>query len=382
MLKCKAAKSNFDFAKMVLPFCFKHEMFETPCIKVNRKILNKSKFFQGVVLLMIEVKGLCKKYANKIAINDVSFSVKEGEILGFLGPNGAGKSTTMNIITGYLSADEGTVTVDGEEIFENPSAVKSKIGYLPEIPPLYPDMSVTKYLEFIFELKKIKLDKKDHINEICDLLSISDVKERIIKNLSKGYKQRIGFAAALIGYPPVLILDEPTVGLDPKQIIEIREFIKKLGKKHTVILSSHILSVVQAICDRVVVINNGQIVADDTPKNLSDNFSDKNKILFQIEGDKTKIRPLLLEVENVNKVSPGKKIDENIYEFTIDAGKDVNIRKNIFKVCAENNCPILLIKLIETNLEDVFLKLTKENHSSLDKYEVKTQDTQTQEDQI
>jgi len=315
---------------------------------------------------MIEVKNLCKKYANKTAINDVSFCVKEGEILGFLGPNGAGKSTTMNIITGYLSADKGTVTIDGEEIFENPLVVKSKIGYLPEVPPLYPDMTVVKYLEFIFELKKIKLNKKDHINEICDLLSISDVKERLIKNLSKGYKQRIGFASALIGYPPVLILDEPTVGLDPKQIIEIREFIKRLGKKHTVILSSHILSEVQAICDRVVVINNGKIVADDTPKNLSDNFSDKNRILFQIEGDKERIKSLILGVENVSNVSVGEKIAENIYEFIVDALKDINIRRDIFNVCAENNCPILLIKLMETNLEDVFLKLTKDNLKNKD----------------
>lgn len=322
---------------------------------------------------MIEVKNLCKKYANKTALNDVSFSVKEGEILGFLGPNGAGKSTTMNIITGYLSADNGTVTIDGKEIFENPSFVKSKIGYLPEIPPLYPYMTAVKYLEFIFDLKKIKLNKKDHINEICDFLSISDVKERLIKNLSKGYKQRIGFAAALIGYPPVLILDEPTVGLDPKQIIEIREFIKKLGKKHTVILSSHILSEVQAICDRVVVINNGQIVADDTPKNLSDNLSDKNKILFQIEGDKEQIKSLLLAIENVNNVSLSEKIDENIYEFIVDAGKDINIRRDIFNVCAKNHCPILLIKLMETNLEDVFLKLTKDNLKNNDK---------NQEDQI
>lgn len=322
---------------------------------------------------MIEVKNLCKKYANKTALNDVSFSVKEGEILGFLGPNGAGKSTTMNIITGYLSADNGTVTIDGKEIFENPSFVKSKIGYLPEIPPLYPYMTAVKYLEFIFDLKKIKLNKKDHINEICDFLSISDVKERLIKNLSKGYKQRIGFAAALIGYPPVLILDEPTVGLDPKQIIEIREFIKKLGKKHTVILSSHILSEVQAICDRVVVINNGQIVADDTPKNLSDNLSDKNKILFQIEGDKEQIKSLLLAIENINNVSLSEKIDENIYEFIVDAGKDINIRRDIFNVCAKNHCPILLIKLMETNLEDVFLKLTKDNLKNNDK---------NQEDQI
>ena len=198
---------------------------------------------------MIEVKNLCKKYANKIAIDDVSFSVKEGEILGFLGPNGAGKSTTMNIITGYLSTDNGTVTIDGEEIFENPSFVKSKIGYLPEFPPLYLDMTVVKYLEFIFDLKKSKLNKKDHINEICDLLSISDVKERLIKNLSKGYKQRIGFAAALIGYPPVLILDEPTRNLSPLSNPVIRKLLKEF--KGTIISVSHDRKYIDEVCNEI-----------------------------------------------------------------------------------------------------------------------------------
>ncbi|MBR1779154.1 MAG: ATP-binding cassette domain-containing protein [Clostridia bacterium] len=310
---------------------------------------------------MIEVKNLCKKYADKIALNSVNFSVNKGEILGFLGPNGAGKTTTMNIITGYLSADEGTVTIDGAEIFENPIRAKSKIGYLPEIPPLYLDMPVYRYLEFIYELKRIKLNKKEHLYEICNLLDILDVKDRIIKNLSKGYKQRIGFAAALVGYPPVLILDEPTVGLDPKQITELREFIKKLGKNHTVILSSHILSEVQALCDRIVVINNGKIVADDTSKNLSENFSDKNKILVQIEGEKTKIRSLLSNIKGIKSVSMGKEVSEDIYEFTVNAGRDINIRKDIFDICAKNRFPILLMKLEETNLEDIFLQLTSDD---------------------
>ena len=197
---------------------------------------------------MIEVKNLKKRYGNKLAVNDVSFTVENGEILGFLGPNGAGKSTTMNIITGYLSSTEGTVTIDGCEILEDPIGAKSKIGYLPEFPPLYPDMTVIKYLEFMYDLKKVKLPKKAHIAEVCDLVKITHVKDRVIKNLSKGYKQRVGLAQALLGNPELLILDEPTVGLDPKQIIEIRNLIKSLGKKHTVILSSHVLPEVQATC--------------------------------------------------------------------------------------------------------------------------------------
>ena len=313
---------------------------------------------------MIEIKNLTKRYGKKIALDNISFSVKPGEILGFLGSNGAGKSTTMNIITGYLSADEGSVSIDNDEIFENPVAVKSKIGYLPEILPLYPDMTVKGYLEFIFDLKKAKLknlDKHTHVEEVCSKVNISNVSLRIIKHLSKGYKQRVGIAAALIGNPPVLIFDEPTVGLDPKQIIEMREFIKKLGEKHTVILSSHILSEVQAVCDRIIVINNGKIVAEDTPKNLAEQFSGQDKIILQVEGDKTKIRPFLADVPGVSKITPGKKVSENVYEFTIDASKDFSIRKGIFNVCTENDFPILTMKMSEANLEDVFLQLTKDD---------------------
>ena len=218
---------------------------------------------------MVEVKHLTKCYGDIKAVDDISFTVETGEVLGFLGPNGAGKSTTMNMITGYISSTSGTVTIDGSEILEDPKETKKKIGYLPEIPPLYVDMSVRKYLEFMFDLKKVKLPKKEHIEEVMRLVRISEQSERIIKNLSKGYRQRVGFAQALLGNPPVLILDEPTVGLDPKQIIEIRNLIKSLGKKHTVIFSSHVLSEISATCDRIIVISNGKIVADAKTEELS-----------------------------------------------------------------------------------------------------------------
>ena len=227
---------------------------------------------------MVEVSNITKCYGDKKAVDNVSFTVNSGEILGFLGPNGAGKSTTMNIITGYLSSSSGTVTIDGCEILDDPKGAKSKIGYLPEIPPLYMDMTVQKYLEFMYDLKKVKLDKEEHIEEVCRLVKISSVSHRLIKNLSKGYKQRVGLAQALLGNPPVLILDEPTVGLDPKQIIEIRNLVKSLGKKHTVILSSHILSEVQAICDRVVIISNGRVVADELTENLSKTLIKSNRL--------------------------------------------------------------------------------------------------------
>ncbi len=218
---------------------------------------------------MVEVKNLTKCYGDIKAVDDISFTVETGEILGFLGPNGAGKSTTMNMITGYISSTSGTVTIDGSEILENPKETKSKIGYLPEIPPLYVDMTVRKYLEFMYDLKRVKLPKKEHIAEVMRLVRIDDHSERIIKHLSKGYRQRVGFAQALLGNPPVLILDEPTVGLDPKQIIEIRKLIKSLGKKHTIIFSSHVLSEISATCDRILVISEGKIVADAKSGELS-----------------------------------------------------------------------------------------------------------------
>ncbi|MDQ5983342.1 MAG: Linearmycin resistance ATP-binding protein LnrL [Eubacteriales bacterium SKADARSKE-1] len=323
---------------------------------------------------MVEVKNLVKNYGGKEALKNISFSVKEGEVLGFLGPNGAGKSTTMNIITGYLSSNSGTVTIDGNEILENPIKAKSKIGYLPETPPLYPDMTVKSYLSFMFDLKKVKLPKEEHIKNVCTLVKISDVYDRVIKNLSKGYKQRVGLAQALLGDPPVLILDEPTVGLDPKQIIEIRTLIKNLGKKHTIILSSHVLPEIQAICDRIVVINNGSIIADDTTSNLAGNINKNYRLILQVEGDREKVRPVLTSIEKIKKVSNGRKVEPGIFEYTIETDKSVETRREIFNSLANASFPILLMKNFETNLEDIFLKLTKET-TTLNEKEPKLSDS-------
>ena len=234
---------------------------------------------------MIEVVNLTKRYGDKKAVNNISFKAEDGEILGFLGPNGAGKSTTMNILTGYISCTDGKALIDGIDILEDPVKAKKQIGYLPEIPPLYVDMTVKEYLSFIYDLKKCKLPKISHLKDICQLVKIEHVYNRMIKNLSKGYRQRVGLAQALVGNPKTLILDEPTVGLDPNQIIEIRTLIKKLGKNHTVILSSHILSEVQAVCDKIVVINDGKIVANDTEENLSMKLTGENKLSAKIEGE-------------------------------------------------------------------------------------------------
>lgn len=242
---------------------------------------------------MIEVQNLSKHYGDKKAVDNISFKAEDGEILGFLGPNGAGKSTTMNILTGYISCTEGKALIDGIDILEDPIKAKAKIGYLPELPPLYLDMTVKEYLNFIYDLKKCKLPRNSHLKDICSLVKIEHVYKRIIKNLSKGYKQRVGLAQALVGNPNVLILDEPTVGLDPKQIIEIRSLIKKLGKNHTVILSSHILSEVQAVCDKIIVINEGRIVADDTEDNLSKKLSADHKLSARIEGPKNEVLKLI-----------------------------------------------------------------------------------------
>lgn len=313
---------------------------------------------------MVEVKNITKCYGDKKAVDNVSFTVNSGEILGFLGPNGAGKSTTMNIITGYLSSSSGTVTVDGCEILEDPKGVKSKIGYLPEIPPLYMDMTVQKYLEFMFDLKKVKLDKEEHIEEVCRLVKISSVTNRVIKNLSKGYKQRVGLAQALLGNPPVLILDEPTVGLDPKQIIEIRNLVKSLGKKHTVILSSHILSEVQAICDRVVIISNGKIVADETTDKLSKTLVKSNRLLVQIEGPKSGVINAISNIKNVKSVKTEREVSGGVYEYIIEADEDCDIRSKLFFTLAEEKWPLLLLQNADLSLEEVFLKLTNDTNYS------------------
>lgn len=307
---------------------------------------------------MIEVRNLVKRYGAQQALNDVSFKVEKGEILGFLGPNGAGKSTTMNIITGYLSATNGTVLIDGINILDDPKAAKCKIGFLPELPPLYIDMTVMEYLKFIYNLKKSKLPMEAHLREICKLVKIDDVSHRLIKNLSKGYKQRVGIAQAMVGNPEILILDEPTVGLDPQQIIDIRNLIRKLGKTHTVILSSHILSEIQATCERVVVINKGNIIADDTPDNLSKALSFDSSITARIIGNKAEIESAIKGIDNIMSVECIGMREGDSYEFKIETKPNVDVRRQLWQVLKDKNMPLILLKFNELSLEEIFLKLT------------------------
>lgn len=310
---------------------------------------------------MIEVKNLTKRYGDLKAVDDISFSVDSGEVLGFLGPNGAGKSTTMNIITGYISSTSGTVTVDGSEILEEPKKTKAKIGYLPEIPPLYPDMTVRKYLEFMFDLKKVKLPKKEHVDEVMRLVGLSDMGGRIIKNLSKGYRQRVGFAQALIGNPPVLILDEPTVGLDPKQIIEFRKLIRSLGKKHTVIFSSHVLSEVSATCDRVIVISNGKIVADGKTDELSQSLSGKKKLMITVASESSAVVDELKKIPGVTKVEKVRSFAGGLVKYSVSYSKDEDIRKEVFSAMVRLDAPIMEMQSGDETLEDMFLKLTQDS---------------------
>lgn len=307
---------------------------------------------------MIEVINLSKHYGDKKAVDNISFTAEDGEILGFLGPNGAGKSTTMNILTGYISCTSGKVLIDGADILEEPLKAKSKIGYLPEIPPLYTDMTVKEYLYFVYDLKKCKLPKISHLKDICQIVQIDHVYNRLIKNLSKGYRQRVGLAQALVGNPKTLILDEPTVGLDPKQIIEIRSLIRKLGKKHTVILSSHILSEVQAVCDKIVVINEGKVVANDTEENLSAKLSGDHVLSVSVEGDSEKVMRAFQSLQGVEKVHLAGEHKNGVTDYRIETKEGRDIRKALFKAVSDNGWCILEMKSSELSLEDIFLRLT------------------------
>lgn len=315
---------------------------------------------------MVEVKNLTKNYGSIKAVDNISFTVGEGEILGFLGPNGAGKSTTMNMITGYISSTSGTVTIDGKEILENPREAKSKIGYLPEIPPLYTDMTVKKYLEFMFDLKKVRLPKKKHIEEVMRLVRITEQADRIIKNLSKGYRQRVGFAQALLGNPPVLILDEPTVGLDPQQIIEIRKLIKSLGKKHTIIFSSHVLSEISATCDRILVISNGRIVADAKTDELSSSTAGEEKLALVVEGSASDITSAIKNIPAVIRVNKISDKGGSSAKYMVEYEKNSDIRRDVFNAMARIGCPILDMQSGNETLEEMFLKLTaKSNYNAV-----------------
>lgn len=314
---------------------------------------------------MIHVANLTKRYGKRSAVQGLSFTVKAGEILGFLGPNGAGKSTTMNIITGYLSSNEGTVTVNGRDILEDPKGTKRQIGYMPEVPPLYPELTVREYLKFAAALKGIsKRTREGEIRRVMAMVQVEDVSARLIKNLSKGYRQRVGFAQALLGDPPVLILDEPTIGLDPQQINEFRSLLKSLGGTHTVILSSHILSEVSAVCSRVLIFNRGRIVAGDTPENLVRGFSDRNAMLLRVRGRESEVRKVAESCPGIRSVTFLEAVEAGTVELSAEGKKDADVREDLFRAFARVNLPILGMKPADSTLEEAFLSITGDNKES------------------
>jgi ABC-2 type transport system ATP-binding protein len=309
---------------------------------------------------MIEVQGITKVYGSRKVVDNISFTVGDTGITGFLGPNGAGKSTTMNIIAGYTSSSAGTVRINGAEILEDPIKCKKNIGYLPERPPLYPDMTVEAYLSFIFDLKKVGLPKKKHIADVSESLGIADVKRRIIKNLSKGYQQRVGLAQAMLGNPGVLILDEPTVGLDPRQILDIRGLIQDLGKRCAVIFSSHILQEVQAVCERIIVINNGVLVADDTPDNLARSITTDQGLILCVEGSLADVYQFLQAIPGMRHVARrgSEDSEQGVHEFLLESEPGFDIRRDLFRGLAEKGWTMLGLRNSGMSLEDIFLRLT------------------------
>ena len=310
---------------------------------------------------MLKVENLVKKYGEKYAVNDVSFEIGQGEIVGFLGPNGAGKTTIMNMITGFLSYTSGSVTIDVFEILENPTEAKKLIGYLPDQPPLYPEMTVKEYLNFVYDLKGCKLNRQKHIMEVCEVTKIVDMRDKLIKHLSKGYCQRVGIAQALVGNPKIIILDEPTVGLDPKQMIEIRNLVRSLGRDHTVILSTHMLSEVQAVCDRIIVMNKGKLAADERIDRLTEMMSGTRRLQVRIAGQRKDILEALSAIPSVSYVDAGKEINaEDGVVYKIESKDGADVRREVFAVCAQKNAPILGMETVTASLEDVFMNLTRE----------------------
>lgn len=308
---------------------------------------------------MIEINHLVKKYGSHVAVDDLSLTVEPGKIYGFLGPNGAGKSTTMNIITGYLAATSGEVKLNGYDILKQPEEAKKCVGYLPELPPLYMDMTVREYLNFVAELKKNEKSLRSrYVDEAMEITKISDVSGRMIRNLSKGYRQRVGFAQAVLGYPEIIILDEPTVGLDPKQIIEIRDLIKELGKKHTVILSSHILTEISAVCDHVFIISKGKLVASDSTENLVNLMSGAQEIELLVKGDGELLAKQLQQLGEVEHLEKAVSEEKETSKFVLTATKGVDLREKVFAACVEHGAVILEMKTVTKSLEDVFLQLT------------------------
>ena len=310
---------------------------------------------------MIEINHLVKKYGSHVAVDDLSLTVEPGKIYGFLGPNGAGKSTTMNIITGYLAATSGEVKINGFDVLKQPEEAKKCVGYLPELPPLYMDMTVKEYLDFVAELKKLEKSlRAGYVKEAMKITKTEEVSGRLIRNLSKGYRQRVGFAQAVLGYPEILILDEPTVGLDPKQIIEIRDLIKELGKKHTIILSSHILSEISAVCDHVFIISHGKLVASDSTENLLERMTGAQEIELLVKAEEDTAETAIREVAQVERCEKTESKEDGAVQLLVTAKKDADVREAIYHTCVEHHMPILEMKAASKSLEDVFLELTSQ----------------------
>ena len=306
---------------------------------------------------VIKVENLVKRYGTNYALNDVSFEIGEGEIVGLLGPNGAGKSTTMNILTGYLSSTAGAAYINGVDILEDPIEAKKHIGFLPEQPPIYPEMTVSEYLNFVYELKSCKLDRAPHIAEILSVARLTDVKDRLIRNLSKGYKQRVGIAQALIGDPKIVIFDEPTVGLDPKQILEVRNLIRTLGRHHTVILSTHILAEVQAVCERVIIINKGKIIADEKTADITRTIEGGYRYEAKICAQPAEVLPALRALASVKSVDSTGAKDGDAQVYLIESTPGIDMRKSVFTVCADNRWPLVGLTPVGTDLESIFIGL-------------------------
>ncbi len=307
---------------------------------------------------MIEVKNVTKKYGKAVAVDNISFEIKEGEIVGLLGPNGAGKSTTMNMMTGYIEQTEGEIIVDGQDMLKKPKKAKKEIGYMPEGVPLYMDLTVKEFVTYMAEIKKVdRKSRKEKVDKILKDTGLKEVEGKLIRNLSRGYKQRVSMAGALVGDPKILILDEPTVGLDPKQITEIRNLIKKLGKTHTIILSSHILSEVSQICNKVIIINKGKIVAIDTPENLEKKVSHNNVIYITVEDPENKIEKTVKNIKDIKKIELVEEKEDKTKQYLIEANGEVDLRKTIFAEFAKENITIFEMKKADTTLEEAFMKL-------------------------
>ncbi|MBQ1272352.1 MAG: ATP-binding cassette domain-containing protein [Clostridia bacterium] len=310
---------------------------------------------------MIEVTGLTKRYGKKAAVDNLTFTVRRGEVIGFLGPNGAGKSTTMNMLTGYLAPTVGTIYINGYNLMDAPEKAKEYVGYLPEIPPLYMDMTVNEYLNFVYGIKKCKFPRREHLNEVCEVVRISHVRHRMIRNLSKGYRQRVGLAQALINDPKILILDEPTVGLDPKEIVEIRNLIQRLGQTRTVILSSHVLSEIQSVCERVIIINEGHLIADALTEDLARSAAANSRYAVRIAAPQDEVVPVLSAIPGMLKVELQGSMEPGTVDVMIEAEQDVDIRRALFEECAKRGWYILVITPVGVSLEDIFLQLVDQS---------------------